>query len=60
MVSADFEATASKQAEVAARWNDPPACRKSAINNIAHVIYFSSDRPVREYAEEIWQVPLPQ
>lgn len=60
MISADFDAYAAKQAEVAARWSDPQAWWKSAIHNIAHVGYFSADRAVREYAEDIWRVPLPQ
>lgn len=58
MVAADFDAYAAKQAEVAERWRDPPAWWRSSILNTAHMGWFSSDRAVREYAEEIWKVPL--
>ncbi len=58
MVAADFDAYAAKQAEVADRWRDPKGWWKSSILNTAQVGWFSSDRAVREYAEEIWKVPL--
>ena len=58
LVSADFDAYAAKQAEVAARWQDRRAWWTSAMLNIAEVGWFSSDRAVREYAEDIWNVPL--
>jgi starch phosphorylase len=58
MVAADFDAYAAKQAEVAARWCDPAKWWRSAILNTAHMGWFSSDRAVREYAQEIWRVPL--
>jgi starch phosphorylase len=60
MVAADFDAYAAKQAEVSARWADQRAWWRSAIHNVAHVGWFSSDRAVREYADEIWRVPLPR
>jgi starch phosphorylase len=58
MVAADFDAFAAKQAEVAERWRDKAAWWRSATLNIAQMGWFSSDRAVREYAEEIWKVPL--
>jgi starch phosphorylase len=58
MVAADFDAYSAKQAEVAARWRDRGAWWRSSILNIAQMGWFSSDRAVREYAEEIWKVPL--
>jgi starch phosphorylase len=58
MVAADFDAYSAKQAEVAARWRDRSAWWRSSILNIAQMGWFSSDRAVREYAEEIWKVPL--
>nr|WP_233222267.1 glycogen/starch/alpha-glucan phosphorylase [Sphingomonas deserti] len=58
LVSADFDAYASAQAEVAQRWRDPAAWWRSALLNIGGVSWFSSDRAVREYAEDIWNVPL--
>jgi len=58
MVAADFDAYAAKQAEVAERWADRRAWWRSSVLNTAHMGWFSSDRAVREYAEEIWKVPL--
>jgi starch phosphorylase len=56
MVAADFDAYASAQREVDRRWNDKPAWRAAAINNVAHVGWFSSDRAIREYAKDIWSL----
>lgn len=56
MVAADFDAYASAQRDVDARWRDRSGWRKSAIMNIASVGWFSSDRTIREYAREIWGV----
>ena len=58
MVAADFDAYASAQRDVAARWRDPAAWWRSSLMNTARVGWFSSDRAVREYCEDIWNVPL--
>ena len=58
MVAADFDAYAMTQREVAAKWRDPAAWWRSSLMNTARVGWFSSDRAVREYCEEIWNVPL--
>ncbi|HEX8669380.1 MAG TPA: glycogen/starch/alpha-glucan phosphorylase [Allosphingosinicella sp.] len=58
MVAADFDSFAARQADVARRWREPRTWWKSAMLNVAQVGWFSSDRAVREYAEEIWKVPL--
>ena len=57
-MAADFDAFAAKQAEVSERWRDRRGWWKSAMLNIAQMGWFSSDRAVREYAEDIWKVPL--
>jgi starch phosphorylase len=57
MVSADFDAYAAKQAELAERWKNPRDWWRSAMHNVAQVGWFSSDRAVREYAQEIWKAP---
>ena len=44
--------------EVATRWADQAAWQRSAILNTAHMGWFSSDRTIREYAEDIWNVPV--
>jgi starch phosphorylase len=58
LVAADFDAFAARQAEVSERWRDRRGWWKSAMLNIAQMGWFSSDRAVREYAEDIWKVPL--
>jgi starch phosphorylase len=59
MVSADFDAYYNAQRAVEARWRDRRAWWRTSILNTAHVGWFSSDRAIREYAEEIWNVPVP-
>jgi starch phosphorylase len=56
MVTADFAAYATTQARVAARWNDRRAWWRASVLNTAHVGWFSSDRAIREYAADIWNV----
>ena len=47
------------QRDVERAWQDPARWWRSSILNTAQMGFFSSDRAVREYAEEIWRVPLP-
>jgi len=56
MVCADFEAYWQAQREVEKRWRDPARWWRSAVLNTARTGWFSSDRTIREYAEEIWRV----
>ena len=58
LVLSDFESYSMTQRQVAARWKDPRVWRRSAILNTAHMGWFSSDRTIREYAEQIWDVPV--
>ena len=60
LVLGDFESYAQKQQEVAAKWREPEAWWRSAILNTAHMGFFSSDRTIREYAEEIWKLQAPK
>jgi starch phosphorylase len=57
MVCADFDSYYAMQRAVAAQWAEPAAWWRSAILNTAGVGWFSSDRSIREYASEIWNVP---
>ena len=59
LVCADFASYADAQARVDARWRDPDAWWSAAITNTANVGFFSSDRAIREYAEEVWGLPAP-
>ena len=38
-------------------WRDRVRWRRTAMLNTARMGWFSSDRTIREYAEEIWKVP---
>jgi starch phosphorylase len=58
MVAADFDAYADTQREVDLVWRNSPDWQRKAIHNVARVGWFSSDRTIRQYAEEIWGVPL--
>jgi starch phosphorylase len=57
MVAADFDAYWAAQREVDRAWLDPDRWWRSSIRNTARMAYFSSDRAVREYAQDIWRVP---
>jgi glycogen phosphorylase len=56
LVLADFRAYADCQRAVSARWLIPRDWLRSSILNTARAGRFSSDRAIREYAREIWQV----
>jgi starch phosphorylase len=58
LVSADFDSYAEAQAQVAAKWQDPAAWWRSSVLNTAGVGWFSSDRAIREYCDNIWNVKL--
>ena len=56
LVTADFEAYVAAQRLVADRWRDPGAWWRASVLNTARMGWFSSDRAIREYAEDIWNV----
>jgi len=56
MVTADFAAYAAMQARVSACWHDQRGWWRASALNTANVGWFSSDRAIREYAEDIWDV----
>jgi starch phosphorylase len=58
MVARDFDAYCQAQAEVDAIWQNPRKWYSMAIRNTAHMGWFSSDRTIKQYAEEIWNVPV--
>ncbi|MBX5484165.1 MAG: glycogen/starch/alpha-glucan phosphorylase [Myxococcaceae bacterium] len=56
LVLADFRSYAEVQDRVVRAYLDRDAWNTMAIRNVARVGRFSSDRTIREYAEEIWKV----
>jgi len=59
LVTADFDSYYAMQRKVAQRWARPADWGRAAILNTANMGWFSSDRTIAEYAQEIWQVPVP-
>ena len=58
MVAADFEAYWEAQRRVDRLWQSPADWWRMSILNTARMGWFSSDRAIREYAREIWHVPV--
>jgi starch phosphorylase len=56
MSIADFESYNSKQNEAAKIYRDQNAWHRKALMNIANMGRFSSDRTIKEYAAEIWNI----
>ena len=58
MTAADFDAYWATQREIDARWQDQDGWWCASLLNTARMSWFSSDRAIGEYAEEIWRVPI--
>ncbi|MBU1244763.1 glycogen/starch/alpha-glucan phosphorylase [Myxococcota bacterium] len=56
MVMADYESYARSQEELALTYRDQEKWSRLAILNVAKMGKFSSDRTIRQYADEIWNV----
>ena len=56
LVCADFESYWDAQMKVEELWRHPKQWWRSAILNTARMGWFSSDRTIREYAQQIWKV----
>jgi len=54
MLLADFDEYLAAQARVDALYRDPEAWARKAIANVAGMGHFSSDRTIREYANQVW------
>jgi len=59
LVTADFDSYAETQRRVDERWGYKAAWWRSSVLNTAGVGWFSSDRAIREYCADIWNVKLP-
>lgn len=57
LVNADFQSYWDAQRRMESLWRDKDRWARMAMLNTANVGWFSSDRTIREYADEIWKVP---
>jgi starch phosphorylase len=57
LVLADYASYVACQQQVSDAWKDSARWARMAILNTARSGRFSSDRAIREYCDEIWQVP---
>ncbi|MCF0109557.1 MAG: glycogen/starch/alpha-glucan phosphorylase [Erysipelotrichaceae bacterium] len=53
---ADFDSYVRAQEEIERRYADRSQWAKSCLINIAKSAYFSSDRTIKQYADEIWNI----
>jgi starch phosphorylase len=58
MVAADFDAYHAVQSTIDRAYGDQEAWMRKAILNSANMGWFSSDRTIRGYAADIWDVPV--
>jgi starch phosphorylase len=56
LVLADYADYIRSQDEVGETWRDTPTLTRKSIQNSARSGKFSSDRPITEYCDEIWNV----
>ncbi len=58
MVASDFDAYRAAQSEVARLWQQQSLWTRRTILNSVSMGWFSSDRTIKEYARDIWNVPV--
>jgi starch phosphorylase len=56
LLLADYQGYVETQEKVSALYQNRQAWVRHAILNVAHMGKFSSDRTIREYADNIWRV----
>ena len=56
LVLADYQAYIDCQRYVRNLWRDQAAWRRASILNVARMGKFSSDRSIRDYCEQVWNV----
>jgi glycogen phosphorylase len=56
LVFADYQSYIDCQARISALWRDQKAWTRTSILNVARMGKFSSDRSIRDYCQEVWQV----
>ena len=58
LICADFESYCQTQDRVSNLYLNKDEWAKKSIINVAQSGFFSSDRTIREYAKEVWNVPV--
>jgi glycogen phosphorylase len=58
LVTADFASYWDAQRKLDVLWHDQARWRQIAMRNTARMSWFSADRPIKEYAKEIWGLSL--
>jgi len=58
LVCADFDSYCQTQDDISRMYLNKEEWTKKSIINVAQSGFFSSDRTIREYAKEIWNVPV--
>jgi len=58
LLLADYRSYIDCQERVSVAYGDQERWTKMSILNVARVGYFSSDRSIREYCRDIWDVPV--
>jgi starch phosphorylase len=58
MLLADYRSYVDCQEQVSQAYGDQERWTKMSILNVARIGYFSSDRSIREYCRDIWNVPV--
>jgi starch phosphorylase len=56
-VSGDFDSYWATQRQIDSLWQDPFMWTRASILNTARVGWFSADRTIREYADDVWKFP---
>ncbi|HWW48521.1 MAG TPA: glycogen/starch/alpha-glucan phosphorylase [Xanthobacteraceae bacterium] len=59
LVAADFDSYYETQRRIDRIWIAQPQWSQMSILNTARMAWFSADRTIRDYASEIWQIPVP-
>jgi starch phosphorylase len=60
MVLADFQSYCDIQEEIANVYLDPETWTRKTIINVSRMRKFSSDRTIKEYAKDIWNISVNQ